>query len=285
MCNDGSCCSEFGWCGTSSAHCSGSSTEVPTCGGGSVGNGMCAGGSCCSEYGWCGTSSAHCSGSTGGGGGGGGGAFSITSPAQSLSVADIQAGLNRYNQLQGGNRVANQGLVNEINTVTQGYSLYRQLAFIAQTIWESGGFQYTEEVAATIAPFSTRDAYQDCDWNTPGLQLPNNGKYYYGRGYMQLSWCANYKAYGSARNVDGDPDYFLNNPELVATIYAMDSAAWFFESEVTDDSGQFGSTTRDINGAIECSASYIGNTPQKRYQIFDALAQAVGLTGYNTNGC
>ncbi len=48
---------------------------------------------------------------------------------------------------------------------------------------------------------------------------------------------------------------------------------------MTDDSGQFGSTTRDINGAIECSASYIGNTPQKRYQIFDALAQAVGLTG------
>ena len=288
MCNDGSCCSEYGWCGTSSAHCSGSSTEVPTCGGGSVGNGMCAGGSCCSEYGWCGTRSAHCSGSsgsTGGSGSGGGGTFSITSPAQLLSVADMQAGLDRYNRISGANRVANQGLVNEINTVTQGYSLYRQLAFIAQTIWESGGFQYTEEVAATIAPFSTRDAYQDCDWNTPGLQLPNNGKYYYGRGYMQLSWCANYKAYGSARNVDGDPDYFLNNPELVATIYAMDSAAWFFESEVTDDSGQFGSTTRDINGAIECSTSYIGNTPQKRYQIFDALAQAVGLTGYNTNGC
>jgi predicted chitinase len=210
---------------------------------------------------------------------------SITSPAQSLSVADIQAGLDRYNQLQGFNRLANQELVNDINTVTQGYSLYQQLAFVAQTIWESGGYQFTEEVAATTFPFSTRGNYQDCDWNTPGFQLPPNGKYFYGRGYIQLSWCANYRAYGSARNVDGDPDFFYKNPELVATTYAMDSAAWFFETIVTDNSGQFGLTTRDINGAIECSASYNGNTPEKRYQIFDALAREVGLTGYNANGC
>jgi hypothetical protein len=65
----------------------------------------------------------------------------------------------------------------------------------------------------------------------------------------------------------------------------MDSAAWFFETIVTDNSGQFGLTTRDINGAIECSASFNGDTPQNRYEIFDALAQAVGLTGYNRNGC
>jgi hypothetical protein len=65
----------------------------------------------------------------------------------------------------------------------------------------------------------------------------------------------------------------------------MDYAAWWFETIVIDNSGQFGFTTRDINGAIECSASYNENTPQKRFRIFDALAQAVGLTGYNTNGC
>jgi hypothetical protein len=65
----------------------------------------------------------------------------------------------------------------------------------------------------------------------------------------------------------------------------MDSAAWYFETAVTDNSGQFGLTARDINGPIECSAIYIGNTPQNRYEIFDALAQAVGLAGYSRNGC
>jgi hypothetical protein len=71
----GECCSQWGWCGTSSAHCSGQPTSPSpppptptppsrgTCGGGSRGNGACAsGGECCSQWGWCGTSSAHCSG-------------------------------------------------------------------------------------------------------------------------------------------------------------------------------------------------------------------------------
>jgi hypothetical protein len=34
----------------------------------------------------------------------------------------------------------------------------------------------------------------------------------------------------------------VKNPELVATIYALDSAAWFFEKIVTDNIGQFGLT-------------------------------------------
>jgi len=54
VCSDGTCCSRFGWCGTSSEHCEGS------CGNGSRGDGVCASGECCSEWGWCGTSSAHC---------------------------------------------------------------------------------------------------------------------------------------------------------------------------------------------------------------------------------
>ena len=200
-----------------------------------------------------------------------------------LSTSDLQVGIDAYNNLQSDSRTATQALVDEINRVTQGFSLYRQLAFVAHTIWESGGYQYTEELAAINPPFSNREAYQDCDWNSDGIQSPDNGKFFYGRGYLQLSWCANYRAYGAARMVDGDPDFFYNNPELVATEYAMDSAAWFFEANVRDDSGQFGSTTSDINGAIECSGG--SDTPQKRFEIFDALAKAVGLTGYSSAGC
>jgi len=49
------CCSEWGWCGTSSGHCK------EYCGNGKVGNGQCQyPNKCCSEWGWCGTSSGHC---------------------------------------------------------------------------------------------------------------------------------------------------------------------------------------------------------------------------------
>ena len=79
---------------------------------------------------------------------------------------------------------------------------------------------------------------------------------------------------------------FYNRPELVASdpFYAMDSAAWFFETNVRDTTGQFGSTTRAINGAIECSGGS-SETARRRYDVFVAVANAVGLTGYSERGC
>ena len=55
VCADGTCCSQYGWCGTSSAHCDG------YCGGGQQGNGICANGQCCSQYGYCGSTPEYCS--------------------------------------------------------------------------------------------------------------------------------------------------------------------------------------------------------------------------------
>lgn len=79
-CADGTCYSEFSWCGTSANHCSGglpSSNLTPaptfitprtpgagsggTCGNGILGNGICVDGTCCSEFDWRGTSSGDCS--------------------------------------------------------------------------------------------------------------------------------------------------------------------------------------------------------------------------------
>ena len=63
----------------------------------------------------------------------------------------------------------------------------------------------------------------------------------------------------------------------------MDSGAWFFEAVVTDRSGRFGLTTRDINGALEC---FSGSTiARQRYDVFVAIATAVGMTGYSEGGC
>jgi len=88
VCEDGSCCSQYGWCGNSDEHCSsdplrdtappattppsiittvnvdvnaGTGNEVVgTCGGGLVGNGICANGACCSKFGYCGNTESHC---------------------------------------------------------------------------------------------------------------------------------------------------------------------------------------------------------------------------------
>ena len=66
----------------------------------------------------------------------------------------------------------------------------------------------------------------------------------------------------------------------------MDSGAWFFESEVSDTSGQFGLTTKKINGALECGGDEEGKAKaRKRYEIFEAIAKAVGMTGYSETGC
>lgn len=62
VCANGQCCSQYGWCGTTVAHCDGNPHSGGTCGGGNPGNGVCASGECCSQYGWCGMTAAHCAG-------------------------------------------------------------------------------------------------------------------------------------------------------------------------------------------------------------------------------
>ncbi|KAF6256157.1 hypothetical protein COO60DRAFT_1530799 [Scenedesmus sp. NREL 46B-D3] len=74
-CPSGQCCSQYGWCGTTSQHCTtGCQSSWGTCGGtpnpctstaasgGSCGGGTCCpSGQCCSQWGYCGTTSQHCS--------------------------------------------------------------------------------------------------------------------------------------------------------------------------------------------------------------------------------
>ncbi|KAL8401304.1 hypothetical protein RB596_008205 [Gaeumannomyces avenae] len=103
----GSCCSKYGWCGSSAAHCgSGCQSGFGTCSGptppdgsrvsddGTCGTGVtCMGsefGNCCSSSGWCGSTDDYC-----GAGcqtpfgqcGGGGGASASGSPSASASAS------------------------------------------------------------------------------------------------------------------------------------------------------------------------------------------------------
>ncbi|KAG6520710.1 hypothetical protein ZIOFF_017770 [Zingiber officinale] len=63
LCSGGLCCSQYGYCGSSSAYC-GTGCQSQ-CGSGAqcgsqAGGTLCSGGLCCSQYGYCGSTSAYC---------------------------------------------------------------------------------------------------------------------------------------------------------------------------------------------------------------------------------
>ena len=123
ICEDGNCCSPYGWCGVTPAHCAGSSGG--TCGGGNVGNGICADSSlCCSPYGWCGSSEAHCAGTVPAPVAAPTPApvaptpdNNINDPPKALTIKDLQAALDAYNSFWGESIQANQDLLDLIHKV------------------------------------------------------------------------------------------------------------------------------------------------------------------------
>merc|ERR1719391_228503 len=102
------------------------------------------------------------------------------------------------------------------------------------------------------------------------------GKEYYGRGALQLSWNYNYGAFSNA--MYGDASVLLEKPDLVATTWLnFASSMWFFVTpqppkpsilqvvlgtwtpnqvdRAANLSPGFGATIMIINGALECGPS------------------------------
>lgn len=114
----------------------------------------------------------------------------------------------------------------------------RQAAFLAQLAHESGGLQYMEEIASGAAYEGRADL---------GNTRPGDGVRYKGRGPIQLTGRANYRAAGKALGVDLE-----GNPELAAQPHvAFRIAAWYWQSRGLNqlaDRGQFTTITQRING-------------------------------------
>jgi chitinase len=159
-----------------------------------------------------------------------------------------------------------------------GITSVRELAmFLAEILWESGGLQYKSEI---------RCQGNNCpgDYRSPGDD-PN--KFYYGRGYIQLTWSYNYRAasqdlYGDDRLVQ-DPDQVAYNEDV-----AWQTAFWFWRVNVHNDSGvqagQFGSATNRVNGDLECNPCRGACT--NRNQIYAQVLQAFGdYESPNYAGC
>ncbi len=114
----------------------------------------------------------------------------------------------------------------------------QKAAFIAQLAQESGGFKYFEELASGAAYEGRRDL---------GNTRPGDGRRFKGRGPIQLTGRANYRAAGRALGLDLE-----NNPELVSRPdVGFRVAAWYWKSRGLNsiaESGNFREVTRRING-------------------------------------
>lgn len=148
---------------------------------------------------------------------------------------------------------------------------------MAQLIHESGGFQFKEEITCK-------------ETKCPGSYVDNVGlpdRHYYGRGFIQLTWGANYR---DASKALGLGDELLKNPDEVATNtkYSVDVSTWYWETRVRPvlgNSNQFGLTTKAINGGIECSGGP-NERAQKRYAFYQKIADVMKIQNKAVeNGC
>lgn len=136
----------------------------------------------------------------------------------------------------------------------------RQAAFLAQLAHESGSFKYVREIASG-------EAYEG------RLDLGNievgDGVRFKGRGLIQITGRANYRAVGAELNWD-----FLMSPQdLELPGPACYSAAWFWKNRRLNelaDLGDFRKITKRINGGL--------NGYEDRCKHYDICKQVLGLS-------
>lgn len=117
-------------------------------------------------------------------------------------------------------------------------SIAREASFLAQIAHESGETRYVHEIASGAAYEGRKDL---------GNTEPGDGVRFKGRGLIQVTGRANYKACGEALGLP-----LLDQPELLETpINACRSAGWFWKSRGLNelaDKGDFLLITKRING-------------------------------------
>ncbi len=134
-----------------------------------------------------------------------------------------------------------------LNTAMNRYQIVgskRVAAFIAQIGHESGQLKYVKEI---WGPTAAQIRYEDrADL---GNTQSGDGSKYRGRGLIQITGRANYKACGEALGLD-----LVNQPELLEKPqHACMSAAWFWATKglsTLADEGKFETITRRINGGL-----------------------------------
>ena len=134
-----------------------------------------------------------------------------------------------------------------LNTAMNRYQIVgpkRVAAFIAQIGHESAQLRYVKEIWGPTAAQMRYEGRADL-----GNTQPGDGSKYRGRGLIQITGRANYKACGEALSLD-----LINQPEqLEKPQHACMSAAWFWATKgmsTLADEGKFETITRRINGGL-----------------------------------
>ena len=134
-----------------------------------------------------------------------------------------------------------------LNTAMNRYQIVgpkRVAAFIAQIGHESGQLKYVKEIWGPTAAQARYEGRADL-----GNTQSGDGSKYRGRGLIQITGRANYKACGEALGLD-----LINQPELLEKPqHACMSAAWFWVAKglgTLADEGKFETITRRINGGL-----------------------------------
>ncbi|MGE0289497.1 MAG: glycoside hydrolase family 19 protein [Bradyrhizobium sp.] len=116
----------------------------------------------------------------------------------------------------------------------------RAAAFLAQIAHESGELRYVRELASGKAYEGRKDL---------GNTQPGDGERFRGRGLIQITGRANYKAAGEALGVN-----FIENPALMELpIHAARVSTWFWKDRglnIWADKGDFRRLTIRINGGL-----------------------------------
>jgi predicted chitinase len=116
----------------------------------------------------------------------------------------------------------------------------REAAFLAQLAHESGELRWLEELASGAAYEGRRDL---------GNTQPGDGKRFKGRGPIQITGRANYRAAGKALDLP-----LVQRPELAAyPQHGFDIATWFWTTRRLNalaDQSAFRLITRRINGGM-----------------------------------
>ena len=167
-------------------------------------------------------------------------------------------------------------VISQIDSVKEKFEINTALRlahFLAQCSHESGGFKLTQEnlnysakgLLGTFPKYfdvSTAVLYERKPEKIANVVYANrmgngdkasgDGYKFRGRGYIQLTGHDNYAAFGKAIGED-----ILASPELVATKYALASAAWFWNKNKINAIADGGATsevvakvTRKVNGGV-----------------------------------
>lgn len=145
----------------------------------------------------------------------------------------------------------------------------RLAAFLAQIGHESGRLVYVREIWGPTPAQQRYEGRADL-----GNTHPGDGKRYMGRGLIQTTGRANYRATrdGLAAHVASVPDFeavpaLLERPDMAAL-----SAAWYWHSRdlsALADAGDFIAITRRINGGL--------NGLSDRQALHSAARNAMGV--------